>query len=238
MGGGSLRELLERAPSKKLPLKQARRIFRQLIRGLDYIHSIGLVHRDVKPDNVMLTTTGIAKLSDFGVACTLQDGETENMERMESARSSSGSESSSQGGIHRIQHQHGSPAFHPPEVANGQSNFSGAAMDVWAAGIVLYEMVVGSYPFKTGNNVRTLLENIIECKYELPTDLDSTLSSLLRGLLEKDPLRRMSILQIKMHPWMLKRIKKEDFVPLAQTASAFKGDSNDEEAKSSSCIIS
>lgn len=142
VGGGSLRELLERSPTKSLPLKQARRIFRQLIRSLDYLHSVGLVHRDVKPDNIMLTKEGSVKLSDFGATCTYEEGQSENDEKMQqSHRSSTSSESSKQSNRsakgERTQFRHGSPAFLPPEVASGETNFSGNAMDIWAAGIVL-----------------------------------------------------------------------------------------------------
>jgi len=134
----------------------------------------------------------------------------------------------------------GSPAFQPPEIASGKTHFSGPAMDVWAAGIVLYIMVFGKYPFETeGSNVRALFEHIAECSYTIPDEnIDPQLESLIRGILEPDPEKRLTIAQIKVHPWMTKKLsKKDEWVPVQIPHSAFSkfaGQCKD----NSNCIIS
>jgi serine/threonine-protein kinase 11 len=90
--------------------------FRDLVRGLQFLHGEGIVHRDIKPGNLMLTLNGSLKISDFGVAELLQSFDDPSY----SPKSQ------------------GSPAFQPPEVASGAERFSGVKGDIWAAGITLY----------------------------------------------------------------------------------------------------
>lgn len=65
---GGLQEMLDYAPNKKLPLFQAHRYFLQLIDGLEYLHGRGVIHKDIKPGNLLLTLDHTLKISDFGVA--------------------------------------------------------------------------------------------------------------------------------------------------------------------------
>lgn len=73
MGGGTLQSLLERAPNRRLPFIQARKFFTNMIHGLKYLHSMKVVHRDLKPDNLLLTAQGELKISDFGCAGVAED---------------------------------------------------------------------------------------------------------------------------------------------------------------------
>lgn len=108
--------MLDSAPEKKLPLHQAHRYFCQLIEGLEYLHSCRVIHKDIKPGNLLLALDQTLKISDFGVA--------EQLELFaEDDTCTTGQ---------------GSPAFQPPEIANGRESFCGSKVDIWSSGVTLY----------------------------------------------------------------------------------------------------
>uniref|UniRef100_A0A8C5SVY2 non-specific serine/threonine protein kinase n=1 Tax=Laticauda laticaudata TaxID=8630 RepID=A0A8C5SVY2_LATLA len=158
------------------------RYFCQLIDGLEYLHSQGIVHKDIKPGNLLLTTNGTLKISDLGVAEALHPFAEDDMCRT----------------------SQGSPAFQPPEIANGLDTFSGFKVDIWSAGVTLYNITTGLYPFE-GDNIYKLFENIGKGDYVIPEDCGPPLSDLLGGMLEYDPAKRFSIQQIRHHNWFRKK---------------------------------
>lgn len=101
----------------------------------------------------------------------------------------------------------GTPAFQPPEIAQGQDRFHGFKVDVWASGITLFRFVTGFYPFE-GENVYILYENISKAVLQVPDDLDELLQSLLKGLLERDVKQRLSIAEAKNHQWVRRTYPK------------------------------
>ncbi|CAJ0582007.1 unnamed protein product, partial [Mesorhabditis spiculigera] len=98
----------------------------------------------------------------------------------------------------------GTPKFQPPEVISGQNDFfHGFGVDVWSAGVTLYNLVTGIYPFE-GEVIMRLFENIIEQPLTIPDiKLSSEVATLLEGLLAKDPLSRLTIANIYKQDWML-----------------------------------
>ncbi|XP_058019521.1 serine/threonine-protein kinase STK11 [Ahaetulla prasina] len=177
-----MQEMLDSVPDKKFPVFQAHGYFCQLIDGLEYLHSQGIVHKDIKPGNLLLTTNGTLKISDLGVAEALHPFAEDDMCRT----------------------SQGSPAFQPPEIANGLDTFSGFKVDIWSAGVTLYNITTGLYPFE-GDNIYKLFENIGKGDYVIPEDCGPPLSDLLRGMLEYDPAKRFSIQQIRHHNWFRKK---------------------------------
>jgi len=177
VGGGSLQELFDQ--KIQLPIYQTRKLFQQLIRALKHLHGLGIVHRDVKPENIMLTDKMQLKLSDFGIADFIDNQEDEENPRKRC---------------------HGSPAFMAPEMA--KSSIPTTGQDIWAAGIVFYQMCFNKYPFtiETKGSVKTILDNLCLCKFTIPESADPTLSHLLNGILQMDPKKRYTISQIKQHP--------------------------------------
>uniref|UniRef100_A0A8C7ZR16 Serine/threonine-protein kinase STK11 n=1 Tax=Oryzias sinensis TaxID=183150 RepID=A0A8C7ZR16_9TELE len=177
-----MQEMLDSVPEKRFPVFQAHGYFCQLIDGLEYLHSQGIVHKDIKPGNLLLTTDGALKISDLGVAEALHPFAEDDTCRT----------------------SQGSPAFQPPEIANGLDTFSGFKVDIWSAGVTLYNITTSLYPFE-GDNIYKLFENIGKGDYTIPEDCGPLLSDLLRGMLEYDPAQRFSIQNIRQHNWVRKK---------------------------------
>ena len=176
---GSVQGVLEAAAGRRLGQAQARKYFGQLVMSLQHCHSRGVVHKDVKPANLMLDRAGDVRLSDFGCAEEL------------------GRYDSSDACVRTL----GSPAFQSPEIAQGVERFSGIAADVWAAGVTLFQMVVGRTPFDA-DNLPELFEKIGAAQLELPQGLSPELRDLLSRLLCPDEKARISVEEIQRHPWM------------------------------------
>lgn len=168
--GETLRAVLERGP---LPFDQARQLARQVAAGLDAAHRAGIVHRDIKPANIILTAGGEAKILDFGIA------------QVEGAV-----------GLTRTGTSPGTPAYMAPEQIRGES--VGPPTDVWALGVVLYEMLSGQRPFQSAHDAG-LIYQILEGQPSdihgqvpgVPADLDQVIAKALA----KDPEQRYASCQ-------------------------------------------
>ncbi|CRK90444.1 CLUMA_CG004145, isoform A [Clunio marinus] len=194
-----LQEMLSSAPSSKLPLYQAHNYFKQLIDGLEYLHGQSVIHNDIKPGNLLLTLDDTLKISDFGVAEKLNPFASDD----------------------KCTKGQGSPAFQPPEIANGHESFSGFKVDVWSAGVSLYNITTGLYPFE-GDNIYRLLENISKGVWSIPDGLDPLLADLLLNMLKFDANERYTIQNIRSHAWFISSpISTGDAIPVPP----LKGDS-------------
>uniref|UniRef100_UPI00358EB2C7 serine/threonine-protein kinase STK11 n=1 Tax=Myxine glutinosa TaxID=7769 RepID=UPI00358EB2C7 len=182
-----IQEMLDSVLDNKFPMYQAHGYFCQLVDGLEYLHSQGIVHKDIKPGNLLLTTDGTLKISDLGVAEALQP-----FSRDDTCRTSQGS-----------------PAFQPPEIANGLDSFSGFKVDIWSSGVTLYNITTGMYPFE-GDNIYKLFENIGQGEFTIPESCDPLLTDLLKGMLEYQPARRFTIQQIRQHHWFCRKPSRVD----------------------------
>lgn len=189
---GGLQDMLESTPQKKFPLSQAHGYFTQLVDGLEYLHSQGIIHKDIKPGNLLLTLDGTLKISDLGVAEAL-DMFAEN---------------------DTCYTGQGSPAFQPPEIANGHESFAGFKVDIWSSGVTLYNITTGQYPFE-GDNIYRLFENIGKGEFSIPPEIEEPLRELLLGMLQKDPVVRFCLQQVKRHPWLNRKpARTYDHVPI------------------------
>jgi serine/threonine-protein kinase 11 len=178
-----LNDMLEQSPVKKFPTWQAHFYFCQLMDGLEYLQSSRIVHKDIKPGNLLLDTAGVLKIADFGVAEMLDLFAPDDM----------------------IKVSQGTPAFQPPEVANGVERFPGFKVDIWSCGVTLFNFVTGSYPFE-GHTIFRLFENIGKGEFDVPrADVDTVLEGLIRGMLNKNFDERFNVKQVREHDWCRKR---------------------------------
>ncbi|XP_049272661.1 serine/threonine-protein kinase STK11 isoform X5 [Rhipicephalus sanguineus] len=177
-------KILKRRKLRKIPNgeQNVQSYFCQLLDGLEYLHSQGIVHKDIKPGNLLLTNCETLKISDLGVAEALDRFAVDDT-------------------CHTSQ---GSPAFQPPEIANGLDSFSGFKVDVWSSGVTLFNITTGKYPFE-GDNIYRLFECIGRGKFELPPDVEPTLGDLLCGMLHKDPQVRLSLQLVRRHDWVRRK---------------------------------
>ncbi|MCF5025663.1 serine/threonine-protein kinase [Pseudomonas lurida] len=156
--------LKERIAAGMTP-EQGVTLIRQIASALGYAHAQGLVHRDVKPANILFRADGTAVLSDFGIAKSLDDRTQ-----------------FTQAGF-----AVGTPSYMSPEQARGQE-IDGRA-DLYALGVVLYEILVGKLPYNGTDALSTALAHLTEPLPELPVH-HGRYQEVLRKLLAKDPAER------------------------------------------------
>ncbi|KAK7952638.1 uncharacterized protein PG986_008366 [Apiospora aurea] len=161
------------------PEEQCRHWFRDLILGIEYLHAQGVIHRDIKPDNLLLTEDDVLKIVDFGVSEIFEKPDT-----MITAKSA------------------GSPAFLPPELCIVRhGDVSGKAADIWAMGVTLYCLKYGKLPYKR-DNVLDMYEAIRNDQPEIPEDEEPEFRDLITRLLDKDASTRICMSEIREHPWV------------------------------------
>ena len=153
-------------------------IYRQIVSVLDYLTEMGISHRDIKPENILLDKSyKNIKFIDFGLS-----NYCKNKELLHSSC--------------------GSPCYASPEMLSGRP-YRGVTTDVWSSGVVLYSMLVGSLPFDD-QEIQKLYEQIKLGKFYLPSTLSLEAIDLLKRILEVNPKKRITLKDIKEHPWFTK----------------------------------
>jgi serine/threonine protein kinase len=164
--GGNLGTLLAHEP--RLPIEEARRFLREVADALDYAHQRGVIHRDIKPDNILIDReSGRALVTDFGIAWAM-----EAASRLTAT------------GI-----AVGTPTYMSPEQAVGERALDGRS-DVYSLGVVAYQMLTGRVPFTAGNSMALLLKHVTErprAIQELRPDTPPALSDAIERALLKSP---------------------------------------------------
>ncbi len=158
--GDSLAQMMKK---QRLTLAQIKHVICHAGTGLDYAHQKGIFHRDVKPDNIMISKTGIVKVMDFGIARIVESTLTRTGSVM------------------------GTPAYMSPEQINGEK--IDARSDIFSLGVILYELLTGKKPF-TGETITSLMFAIIKASPVQPSALDvklhTTWDEILRNALAKN----------------------------------------------------
>jgi len=173
-GGGNLHEYLDAQPISE---DLAKYYFHQIIDGICYCHAKGVAHRDLSLANLLLDNEANIKISDFGCAGIFVGGWDLFATPMV-------------GGLQHI----------APEQICG-SAYSGEKMDMWAAGIILYTLLVGRNPFKAAVP-QQYLDDIKNIRFSVPENISSEAADLIKSLLVYDPQQRLSCPEVMKHPWM------------------------------------
>eukprot|EP01105_Mastigella_eilhardi_P001388 TRINITY_DN1166_c0_g1_i3.p1 TRINITY_DN1166_c0_g1~~TRINITY_DN1166_c0_g1_i3.p1 ORF type:complete len:898 (+),score=255.10 TRINITY_DN1166_c0_g1_i3:33-2726(+) len=151
----------------------------QVLLALIYLHGMGIVHRDIKAGNILLTQSGV-KLADFGVA-TVLDGHRNTFTQI------------------------GSPYWMAPEVITECGH--NCVSDVWSYGCTIVELLTGRPPFFEFNNVHALFK-IVQSPIPIPTGITPECKDLLQHCFEKNPERRPTTAILITHPWFSKEPKE------------------------------
>ena len=180
--GPELTTYIELQPGGKLPIHAAQRVFAQLLQALHHAHARGFLHCDVKPANVRLDATcERAVLTDWGFAQRI--------------------------GRRVYSTSRGTPAYAAPELLTGycSDSFSGRrplcpAVDVWALGVTLYQMLTGLLPFE-GSSMEELIPRVLRLQYTPPQEVPWECTSIVDSMLQLSPIDRAGTRELLAAQW-------------------------------------
>ncbi|CAH0713990.1 unnamed protein product, partial [Brenthis ino] len=163
--------------------KKTRYIMRQVLEGVRFIHSKSIVHRDLKPENILLDDQLNVKITDFGFAKVLKDGE-------------------------KLFELCGTPGYLAPETLKANmfddAPGYGKEVDIWACGVIMFTLLVGCPPFWHRKQM-VMLRNIMEGKYSFTSpewaDISEDPKDLIRRLLVVEPIERIPLEHALLHPF-------------------------------------
>ncbi|KAI3824075.1 hypothetical protein L1987_05522 [Smallanthus sonchifolius] len=170
----------------RLQEEEGRIFFQQIISGVEYCHRNMVVHRDLKPENLLLDSKCNVKIADFGLSNIMRDG-------------------------HFLKTSCGSPNYAAPEVISGKL-YAGPEVDVWSCGVILYALLCGTLPFDD-ENIPNLFKKIKGGIYTLPSHLSPGARDLIPRMLVVDPMKRITIPEIRLHPWFQAHLPRYLAVP-------------------------
>uniref|UniRef100_D3TMY4 phosphorylase kinase n=1 Tax=Glossina morsitans morsitans TaxID=37546 RepID=D3TMY4_GLOMM len=181
--------------------KKTRTIMRQIFEGVEYIHSKNIVHRDLKPENILLDGNHNVKITDFGFARQLKDGE-------------------------KLTDLCGTPGYLAPETLKcnmfeGSPGYS-QEVDIWACGVIMFTLLVGCPPFWHRKQM-VMLRNIMEGKYSFTSpewaDISEDPKDLIRKCLVVDPIKRITVQEILRHPFFNQMLFEQNIDGLKRSLS-------------------
>lgn len=156
-------------------------LFAQLLEGVRFCHSLGVCHRDLKLENLLLSG-GVVKIADFGLSKFVDVS-------------------------NQLQSYAGSPQYLAPElVQDTLPSFDGLAADMWSCGVALYALLFRGLPFDD-ESLEGILHNIQRGKYTTTRPITDDARDLLDKLLQRDPAKRLSAQQGLEHPWIISNLQ-------------------------------
>ena len=193
INGGNLFSFLKKR--RKVSEKTAKFLFKQIILGIKHIHSHNIVHRDIKLENILIDLNNNIKICDFGIGRILSSPDQ------------------------LLYDQCGTPMYIAPEIllCTKHTGYKGFPVDIWSSGIALYILLSGTLPFsfKNGNSIsieeseknndnnsEELQFNIVNNSPKNIENISDEARDLLKGLLNKNPSKRLTCDEILAHPWL------------------------------------
>ncbi|KAJ4881799.1 CBL-interacting serine/threonine-protein kinase 17 [Raphanus sativus] len=161
----------------KLSETEGRKMFQQLIDGINYCHKKGIFHRDLKLENVLLDANGHIKITDFGLSAMSQHFKEAEL-------------------LHTTC---GSPNYVAPEVL-ANKGYDGAASDIWSCGVILYVILTGCLPFDD-TNLAVLCRKISKGDPPIPRWLSPGAKTMIKRMLDPNPVTRMTVTCIMANDW-------------------------------------
>ncbi|CAN8066601.1 unnamed protein product [Agarophyton chilense] len=184
LAGGELLEMI--TENDHLSEKNSKQVIREVLQAVHYLHARGIVHRDVKPENILCVNRAWplrVKITDFGLSKSVggTDGETDRVMRS----------------------QCGTAYYLAPEIANSLPY--GKPVDLWACGVVLFVMLAGKFPFygKSGDKFMRRLRAGVRFPKEEWSGISADAKALVRGLLDPSPASRLTAAQALQHRWLV-----------------------------------
>jgi len=171
-------DLFHRLDLGRMDENETRDKFSQILAAVRYCHETqNVIHRDLKPDNVLFDDQYNVKIADFGLSEEFIPGE-------------------------KLNTFCGTPEYMAPEVFKGQK-FDGPKVDVWSLGVMLYEMLTATIPFP-GSTWPQIIERVLRGKYYEPDYISEESKDLIRKMLVLDPTKRASLNDVMQHDWVKK----------------------------------
>ena len=185
--GKTIREYLKNNSQGRLSEPETRKILKDVINGLIFLHNRHIIHHDLKLENFIIGSDGRVKIADFGLATFHKDDEDKNLSIC------------------------GTPNYMSPEILLKKDKGNGFASDVWAIGITAYTLLTGKAPF-SGISREIVYEKIKNCVFNFPSSIQISYEAreFIKSILKFDPSKRPTASELLIHPF----IKKYDPEPI------------------------
>ncbi len=211
----------------------ARRLFAQLVSGVGYLHKKGIIHRDLKLENLLLDRNENVIITDFGFANKF-DPTDELGDKVESRLYDRGFvkkmnlEAVQKNGFRRgdlMATSCGSPCYAAPELVVSDGIYTGRKVDVWSCGVILYAMLAGYLPYDDdpanpeGDNINLLYKYIVTTPLVFPEHVTPHARDLLRRILVPDPRSRADLFEVARHSWLTEYAHVVEFITSGTTTT-------------------